>query len=80
MKIWKWVVCCISIVFFTGIGELLKDIDRIFIILIISFPIAIIFLVVRDYLQTKNKNESPEDKKKREELEKIKEWSRHNKC
>ena len=80
MKIWKWVVCCISIVFFTGIGELLKDIDRIFIILIISFPIAIIFLVVRDYLKTKNKNESTEDKKKREELEKIKEWSRRNKC
>lgn len=80
MKIWKWVIGCISIVFFAGIGELLKDIDKIFIILIISFPIAIIFLVVRDYLQTKNKNESPEDKKKREELEKIKEWSRCNKC
>ena len=69
------------------LGEFLKTLNNflevmpmIFIILIISLPVAIIFLVVRDYFSQKYKNESPEDKKKREELEKIREWSQRNKC
>lgn len=69
------------------LGEFLKTLNNflevmpmIFIILIISLPVAIIFLVVRDYYSKKYKNESPEDKKKRDELEKIKEWSQRNKC
>lgn len=65
---------------FIVLVEFLEVMPMIFIILIISLPVAIIFLVVRDYFSQKYKNESPEDKKKREELEKIREWSQRNKC
>ena len=52
----------------------------ILVLLGITFLFGISTIIKESIKEFKYKNESPEDKKKREELEKIKEWSRRNKC
>ena len=52
----------------------------ILVLLGITFLFGISAIIKESIKEFKYKNESPEDKKKREELEKIKEWSRRNKC
>ncbi len=52
----------------------------ILVVLVLAFLFATYMFVSEVAKEFKYKNESPEDKKKREELEKIKEWSRRNKC
>ena len=52
----------------------------ILVLLGITFLFSISTIIKESIKEFKYKNESPEDKKKREELEKIKEWSRRNKC
>ena len=52
----------------------------ILVLLGITFLFGISAIIKENIKEFKYKNESPEDKKKREELEKIKEWSRRNKC
>ncbi len=52
----------------------------ILVLLGITFLFSISTIIKESIKEFKYKNESPEEKKKREELEKIKEWSRRNKC
>ena len=52
----------------------------ILVLLGITFLFGISTIIKESIKEFKYKNESPEEKKKREELEKIKEWSRRNKC
>ena len=52
----------------------------ILVLLGITFLFGISAIIKESIKESKYKNESPEEKKKREELEKIKEWSRRNKC
>ena len=52
----------------------------ILVLLGITFLFGISTIIKESIKESKYKNESPEEKKKREELEKIKEWSRRNKC
>ena len=52
----------------------------ILVVLVLTFLFVTYMIVSEVIKELKYKNESPEDKKKREELEKIKEWSRRNKC
>lgn len=78
-----------SILVFAMIFEILEDTVFIFklvsknfilVVLVLTFLFATYMIVSEVIKELKYKNESPEDKKKREELEKIKEWSRRNKC
>lgn len=71
------------------VSEVLEDTVFIFklvsknfilVVLVLAFLFATYMIVSEVAKEFKCKNESPEDKKKREELEKIKEWSRRNKC
>ena len=52
----------------------------ILVVLVLAFLLVTYMIVSEVIKELKYKNESPEDKKKREELEKIKEWRRRNKC
>lgn len=65
------ILACIIVFIFENFLKIIMGI-----VILITLSLGIAFIV--DHL--KYKNESPEDKKKREELEKIKEWSRRNKC
>ena len=78
-----------SILVLAMIFEILEDTVFIFklvsknfilVVLVLTFLFATYMIVSEVIKELKYKNESPEDKKKREELEKIKEWSRRNKC
>ena len=78
-----------SILVLAMIFEILEDTVFIFklvsknfilVVLVLAFLLVTYMIVSEVIKELKYKNESPEDKKKREELEKIKEWSRRNKC
>ncbi len=78
-----------SILVLAMIFEILEDTVFIFklvsknfilVVLVLAFLFVTYMIVLEVIKELKYKNESPEDKKKREELEKIKEWSRRNKC
>ena len=78
-----------SILVLAMIFEILEDTVFIFklvsknfilVVLVLTFLFVTYMIVSEVIKELKYKNESPEDKKKREELEKIKEWSRRNKC
>ena len=78
-----------SILVLAMIFEILEDTIFIFklvsknfilVVLVLTFLFVTYMIVSEVIKELKYKNESPEDKKKREELEKIKEWSRRNKC
>lgn len=78
-----------SILVLAMIFEILEDTVFIFklvsknfilVVLVLTFLFATYMIVSEVIKELKYKNESPEDKKKREELKKIKEWSRRNKC
>ena len=78
-----------SILVLAMIFEILEDTVFIFklvsknfilVVLVLAFLFVTYMIVWEVIKELKYKNESPEDKKKREELEKIKEWSRRNKC
>lgn len=83
------VISWFSILVLAMIFEILEDTVFIFklvsknfilVVLVLTFLFATYMIVSEVIKELKYKNESPEDKKKREELEKIKEWSRRNKC
>lgn len=83
------VISWFSILVLAMIFEILEDTVFIFklvsknfilVVLVLAFLLVTYMIVSEVIKELKYKNESPEDKKKREELEKIKEWSRHNKC
>ena len=78
-----------SILVLAMIFEILEDTVFIFklvsknfilVVLVLTFLFATYMIVSEVIKELKYKNESLEDKKKREELKKIKEWSRRNKC
>lgn len=78
-----------SILVLAMIFEILEDTVFIFklvsknfilVVLVLTFLFATYMIVSEVIKELKYKNESPKDIKKREELEKIKEWSRRNKC
>lgn len=83
------VISWFSILVLAMIFEILEDTIFIFklvsknfilVVLVLAFLLVTYMIVSEVIKELKYKNESPEDKKKREELEKIKEWSRRNKC
>lgn len=83
------IISWVSILVLAMIFEILEDTVFIFklvsknfilVVLVLTFLFATYMIVSEVIKELKYKNESPEDKKKREELEKIKEWSRRNKC
>ncbi len=83
------VISWFSILVLAMIFEILEDTVFIFklvsknfilVVLVLAFLLVTYMIVSEVIKELKYKNESPEDKKKREELEKIKEWSRRNKC
>ncbi len=83
------VISWFSILVLAMIFEILEDTIFIFklvsknfilVVLVLTFLFVTYMIVSEVIKELKYKNESPEDKKKREELEKIKEWSRRNKC
>ena len=83
------VISWFSILVLAMIFEILEDTVFIFklvsknfilVVLVLAFLFVTYMIVLEVIKELKYKNESPEDKKKREELEKIKEWSRRNKC
>ena len=83
------VISCFSILVLAMIFEILEDTIFIFklvsknfilVVLVLTFLFVTYMIVSEVIKELKYKNESPEDKKKREELEKIREWSRRNKC
>ena len=83
------IISWVSILVLAMIFEILEDTVFIFklvsknfilVVLVLTFLFATYMIVSEVIKELKYKNESPEDKKKRKELEKIKEWSRRNKC
>lgn len=83
------VISWFSILVLAMIFEILEDTVFIFklvsknfilVVLVLAFLLVTYMIVSEVIKELKYKNEAPEDKKKREELEKIKEWSRRNKC
>ncbi len=83
------VISWVSILVLAMIFEILEDTVSIFklvsknfilIILILAFLFVTYMIILEVIKELKYKSESQEDKKKREELEKIKKWSRRNKC
>ncbi len=83
------VISWFLILVFAMIFEILEDTVSIFklvsknfilIILILAFLFVTYMIILEVIKELKYKSESQEDKKKREELEKIKKWSRRNKC
>lgn len=83
------VISWFSILVLAMIFEILEDTIFIFklvsknfilVVLVLTFLFVTYMIVSEVIKELKYKNESPEDKKKREELEKIREWSRRNKC
>ena len=83
------IISWVSILVLAMIFEILEDTVFIFklvsknfilVVLVLAFLLVTYMIVSEVIKELKYKNESPEDKKKREELEKIKEWSRRNKC
>ena len=89
MPIVAAVISWFSILVLAMIFEILEDIVFIFklvsknlilVVLVLAFLFVTYMIVLEVIKELKYKNESSEDKKKREELEKIREWSRRNKC
>ena len=83
------IISWVSILVLAMIFEILEDTvfilklvskNFILVVLVLAFLLVTYMIVSEVIKELKYKNESPEDKKKREELEKIKEWSRRNKC
>lgn len=83
------VISWFSILVLAMIFEILEDTVFIFklvsknfilVVLVLTFLFVTYMIVSEVIKELKYKNESPKDIKKREELEKIKEWSRRNKC
>ena len=83
------VISWFLILVFAMMFEILEDTVSIFklvsknfmlIILILAFLFVTYMIILEVIKELKYKSESQEDKKKREELEKIKKWSRRNKC